>query len=117
MSRDQFVVPRKKKFRTKRDLVYFPQATEPFISARQHSFFWPDEFDSARLEFFHVLLRRRMRPHFSIHRRRNQNRRACGERDGRERMTRQTLRDLGDYVRSSWCDQQQIRAVRQLYVS
>jgi len=26
-------------------------------------------------------------------------------------MTRQTLRELGDYVRSSWRDQQQVRAI------
>ena len=117
MSRDQFVVPGKKKFRAERDLVHFPQPAESFVSARQHSFFRPDEFYAARFEFFHVLLRRGMRPHFSVHRRRDQNRRAGGERDGRERMTRQTVRELGDYVRSCGRDQQQIRAVRKINVA
>src|SRR5205814_822249 len=116
MSRDQFVVPGKEKFRPERDLVHFPQPAESFVSARQHPFFRPDEFCAARFELFHVLLSRRMRPHSSVHRRRDQNRRAGGERDGRKRMTRQTVRDLGDYVRSSWRDEQQVRAVRQLNV-
>src|SRR4029077_9826440 len=105
MSRDQFVVAGKKKSRTERDLVHFPQTAESFVSARQHSFFRPDEFYLARFEFFHVLLRRGMRPHFSVLRRRVENRRAGGERGGGELMTRLTIRELGDYVRSSWRDQ------------
>src|SRR6266516_3144420 len=117
MSRDQFVVAGKKKFRAERGLVHFPQPAESFVPAREHSFFRPDEFYVARFEFFHVLLRRGMRPHFSVHRRRDQNRRAGGERDGRERMTRQTMCELGDYVRSSWRDQHQVPAVRKLNVA
>src|SRR6476620_7203169 len=105
MSRDQFVVAGKKKFGAERDLVHLPQTAETFVSARQHSFFRPDEFYAARFEFFHVLLRRGMHPHFSVHRRSDQNRRASGERNGRQRMTRQTVRDLGDYMRRSWRDQ------------
>jgi hypothetical protein len=58
-----------------------------------------------------------MRPHFSVHRRRDQNRRTGGERDGRERMTGQTVRELGDYVRSCRRDQQQVRAVCKLNVA
>ena len=117
MSRDQFIVPGKKKFRAERDLVYFPQPAESFVSARQHSFFRPDEFYAARFEFFYVLLRCWMRPHFSVNRRRNQNRCAGGERDGRERMTGEAVRELGDYVRSCRRDQQQVRVVRKINVS
>src|SRR5437016_118181 len=117
MSRDQFIVSGKKKFRAERDLVHFPQTAETFVPAGQHSFFRSDELYAARFEFFHVLLRRGMRPHFSVHRRRDQNRRAGGERDGRERMTRETVRELGRYMRSSWRDQQQVRAVRKVNVA
>ncbi len=116
MSRDQFVVPGKKKFRAERDLVHFPQPAESFVPARQHSFFRPDEFYAARLELFHALLRRGMRPHFSVHRRRDQNRRSGGERDRRQRMTGETARELCEYVRSCRCDEQQVRAVGQLNV-
>src|SRR5207253_3837080 len=117
MSRDEFVVPGKKKFRAERDLVHFPQTAESFVSAREHSFFRPDEFYAVRFEFLNVLLRGGMPPHFSVHRRRHQNRRACGERDGRKRMTRQTMRELSDYVRSCGRDQQQVRSVRKLNVA
>src|SRR5215211_6457216 len=116
MSRDQFVVSGKKKFRAERDLVHFPQPAESFVPARQHSFFRSDEFCAARLEFFHTLLRRGMRPHFSVHRRRNQNGRTGGERDRRQRMTGQTTRELCEYVRSCRCDEQQVRTVGQLNV-
>src|ERR1044072_899852 len=84
MSRDQFVVLSQKKFRAKRDLVHFPQPAEPFVPAREHSFFRSDEFYSARFEFFHILLGRGMRPHFSVHRRRDQNRRSRGGGGGGE---------------------------------
>jgi hypothetical protein len=117
MSRDQFVVLAKKKFRAERDLVHFPQTAESFVSAREHPFFRPEEFYAARFEFFHVLLRRGMRPHFSVHRRRDQNRRAGGERYGRERMTGETMCELGDYVRSCGPDQQQVRAIGKLNVA
>src|ERR1041384_3357138 len=102
MSRDQCVVPSQKKFRAKRDLVHFPQPAEPFVPAREHSFFRSDEFYSARFEFFHVLLGRRMPPHFSVHRRRNQNRRSSGERDGSERVAGEAVCKFGDYVRRCW---------------
>src|SRR5262245_37654533 len=117
MSRDQFVVPSKKKFRAERDLVYLPQPAESFVPAREHSFFRSDEFYSASFEFFHVLLRRGMRPHFSIHCRRDQNRRAGGERYGRERMTCQTVREFSDHVCRCRRDQQQVRAVGKLNVT
>src|SRR5262245_48836291 len=116
MSRDQFVVLSKKKFRAECDLVYFPQPAESFVSTRQHSFFRSDEFYATRFEFFHVLLRSGMRPHFSVHGRRDENRRPCCQGDGRERMTCQTLSELGDHVRSRGRDQQKIRAVRKLNV-
>src|SRR5947208_8169861 len=99
MSRDQFVVPRKKKFRTEFDLVHLPQPAESFVPARQHSFFRPDEFYAALFEFFHVLLRRWMRPHFTVHSWRDQNRRPCRERDSGERMICQTVCELCDYMR------------------
>jgi hypothetical protein len=108
MSRDQFVMSGKKKFRPERDFVHFPQTPESFVAARQHSFFRPDEFYAARFKFFHVLLRRGMRPHFSVHRRGHEDRRARGERDRGEGMTRQTVREFADYVRSCRRDQQQV---------
>ena len=110
-------MPGKKKFRAERDLVHFPQTAETFVSARQHSFFRPNEFDAARFEFFHVLDRCGVSPHFSVHRRRHQNRRARGKRDCREGMTGKTVRELRNYVRSCGRDQQQVGAIRKLDVT
>ena len=57
-----------------------------------------------------------MLPHFSIHRRREQNWSARCERDGCKRMIGQTVRELGDDVRCRRRDQQQVRAVGELDV-
>src|SRR5205085_11521546 len=72
-----------------------------------------DEFDTARLEFFNVLLSGVMLPHFSIHGWRDQNRRARGERNRRERMTGQTMRELCDDVCGGRRDQEQVCAIRE----
>src|SRR5215471_1136243 len=116
MSRDQFVVPGEKEFCAERDLVHFPQTSQSFVPAREHSFFRSDEFYAAGFEFFHVLLRCGMGPHFSVHRRRDQNRRTGGECDGPEWMTGKTVREFSDDVCSCGRDQQQVRAVRKINV-
>ena len=67
--------------------------------------------------FVDVFLRRGMLPHFSIHGRRDQNRRARGERDRGERMTGETVREFGDHVRGRGRDQQKIRAIGELDVT
>ena len=58
-----------------------------------------------------------MLPHFSVHGRREQNRRARRQRDGGQRMTRQAVRQFGDDVRRGRRDQEKIRAVGQLDVA
>ena len=58
-----------------------------------------------------------MLPHFSIHGRRKQNRRVRGERDRRQRVISQTVREFSDDVRSSGRDQEQVRAVREINVT
>src|ERR1700758_3330098 len=95
----------KKKFSAERDVVYFPKPAESFVTAREHSFFRAKEFDAARFQFFDVLLRGLMLPHFSIHGWRDQNRRTRGQRDRCKRMTSQTVREFGDDVCGCWRDQ------------
>ena len=58
-----------------------------------------------------------MRPHFSIHSGREQDRRARGERDGRERMTGETVRELGDDLRGGWRDEKEVCAIGELDVT
>ena len=52
-------------------------------------------------------------PHFSVHGRREQNRRAGRERDCGQRMTGQAVRQLRDDVRRRGRDHEQIGAIRQ----
>lgn len=58
-----------------------------------------------------------MLPHFSVHGRRKENRRARGERDRRKRVTGQAVRQFGDNVRCGGRDQQQVRAIRKIDVT
>ena len=58
-----------------------------------------------------------MLPHFSIHRRRDQNWRARRERDRGERMTREAVREFRDDVRGRRRDEQKIGAICQLDVT
>ena len=50
-------------------------------------------------------------PHFAVHGRREQNRRAGGECDRGQRMTGEAVRELRDDVRGRGRDEEQIRAV------
>jgi len=110
-------VAAKKKFGPERDVIYVPKPAKAFITAREHSFVRPNKFDTPRFEFFDVFLRGVMLPHFSIHGRRDQNGRARGERDRRQRMTRQTVCKFGDDVRGGWRDQDQVCAIREINVA
>jgi len=58
-----------------------------------------------------------MLPHFSVHGRREQNRRTRGERDGRKRVTGQTVRQLGDDVRGRGRNEEKVRAVGEIDVT
>src|SRR5437899_8044616 len=58
-----------------------------------------------------------MRTHLSVHRRRDENRRQGGERNRRERMVRQAVRELGDGVRRRRRNQKKIGAISQFDVS
>ncbi len=58
-----------------------------------------------------------MRPHFSVHRRCHQNRRASRKRDRSERMARQTVRQLSDDVRCRRRNQKKVGAIRQFNVT
>src|SRR5262249_43360731 len=44
-----------------------PQTAKALVSARQETFFWPNEFGAARFERGGVLLCGGMKPHFAIH--------------------------------------------------
>jgi len=88
-----------------------------FVAARQHSFFGPDEFDAAFFQCGHILLRRRVFPHFPVHGGRDKDLGAGGERDGGKRVTRESIRELCDDVRRRRCDEKKVRAISELDMS
>ena len=91
----------------------FPKPTNALVTAREHSFFRPDEFDPARLERFDVVLRGGCSTFFHLWPARADGR-ARGEGDGGEGMIGETVRKFGDDIRGGRRDEEQVRAIRQL---
>src|ERR1700730_490941 len=96
------------------NLIYRPQSTDALITAGQHALFWTDKIDTTAAKNRDIVLGGGMKPHFTIHGRRYQNRRSGRECDRGERVVRQPERKLSDNVRRCRCDQQQVRSIRQV---
>jgi hypothetical protein len=96
------------------DLVYRPQPTDALITAGQHALFWADEIGTTVAKDGDIVLGGGMKPHFTIHGRRYQNRRSGCKCDCGERVVRQSECKLSDNVGRCRCDQQQVRSIRQV---
>jgi len=99
------------------DLINAPQTSETFIPAREQARFGADEFDAARLEQRDVVLRRRVLPHLSIHRRRDEQRRQCCECDLANRIAREADCEFRDNICGRRRDEEEIRAICEVDVS
>ena len=94
--------------------LHRPHPADAFVTARKHPFVRTDEFRAARFERFHVFLRGRVQPHFAVHRRRDQNfrLRIQRQRDARQRVVRQAVRQFRDHIRRRRRDEQKVRRIR-----
>ena len=90
-----------------------PKATSAFVSAGEQTLAGADKQDSAGLQALDIFLRGGVQPHLAIHCWSDDERRACGERDGGERIVCDPARELGDEVRRGGCDEKQIGIVRE----
>src|SRR5205814_645277 len=75
------------------------------------------ELGSSRFQRLDVFDRGGMRPHFSVHRRRDQNRRAGGERNRGQWMVCQPVGELSEDVGGGRRDQKEIRTISQFDMS
>jgi len=92
-------------FRALDDFVDVPEAAEALVPACEETLLRTDELDAARLQQCDIRLCGRVFPHLAVHRGGDENRGERGERDLREGIVREAVRERRDGIGGGWRDE------------